>query len=214
MTRDSSSDIGRRTVLKSAAVSAGVAGLGSAATAKSGSPPSEAQREELVRDYRDPAVARQAVNEQTDLLRELRADGVLPEARVDDLDTLTEPSAGVGEAVTVESFNEKHVPVVKVFRRVDAGYLSITVYPEQDTAHAVLNPVEDGEPLGEDDLVAYGETPKPMGCWSPGECQDCDCSRNCCRRDPTTGDCLQYCKQCDCSCVCCGCDPVNCPGYC
>lgn len=103
MADDPSSDVCRRTVLRSAAASAGVAGLASAATAKSSSSPSEAQRAELTREYRDPTVAQQAVNEQTDLLRELRTDGVLPQGEINHLDTLTEPSDGVGESVTVES---------------------------------------------------------------------------------------------------------------
>jgi|GEM_PF-2056070 len=193
-------DFSRRKVLKSAAAATGVAGLGSTATAASGDSLSDVEREELLREYRDPVAARRAVNSQTELLRELEADGVLPATRVDNLDTLTEPTDGVGESVGVESFGEEHVPVIKTFRQVEEGYLSVSVYPEQDTAHAVLNPTRDGEPVGESGLVTYGSTPEITGC-PTGYCPECSCEVYCCQKGVT--GCLQYCKDCGCSCECC-----------
>ncbi len=200
MADESSSDIGRREVLKSAAATAGVAGLGSVATAESDRSLSRTEREEIVREYRDPSAARRAVNRQTELLEELAADGVLPEAEIGDLDTLTEPVDGVGERVDVESFGEEHVPVVKTFRRVEAGYLSVSVYPRQDTARAVLNPATDGEPVDQSDLVVYGSTPEPTVC-PTGYCLECTCELYCCQKG--INGCLQYCEDCDCSCECC-----------
>jgi hypothetical protein len=207
-------DVDRRTVLKSVAASAGVAGLGSAAAAAESEGPTESERAALLDEYRDPETVRAVVDAQTELLDELAADGVIDEARIDGLDELSEPSGPTGEEIAVEQLGQEYTPRIRLFRSVDSGYLSVSVYPEQDTAHAVLNPVEDGTPLGEDHLVQYGSLPEAMGsCTGPGQCQECDCSEVCCRRDPDYGICLEWCTECICDCVCCECS-IICPSFC
>ncbi len=205
----------RRAVLQGAAAAAGVAGLGSAAAKKSDTELTQARKQELTAEFRDPRTVRHTVHEQTELLNELDNDGVLNSGRVDNLTELSEPSDGEGELVTVEQFNTQFTPRIKVFREVEKGYLSISVFPEMDAAHAVLNPTESGEPSGKGSLKMYGSMPdvEPQGCVDPGHCQDCDCNTVCCSTDPYTGECLQYCKQCDCSCVCCDCGFL-CSSYC
>lgn len=205
----------RRAVLQGAAAAVGVAGLGSAAAKKSDTEPTDARKRELTAEFRDPRRVSRAVHEQTELLNELADDGVLPNGRVNNLTELSEPADGEGELVTVAQFNTQFTPRIKVFRKVERGYLSVSVFPEMDAAHAVLNPTEDGEPLGEGSLKTYGSMPdvEPQGCLDPGHCQDCDCNTVCCTEDPYTGDCLQYCNQCDCSCVCCDCGFL-CSSYC
>lgn len=197
MSKQESSGPNRRKALRGAATAAGVAGLGSAATAKSDSTLTSSRRKELIGEFKQPAAVKRAVNERSGLIEELAADDVLPEARIDDLEELSEPSGGHGELITVDQFNTQYTPRVKIFRKVEAGYLSISVFPEMDTAHAVLNPVEDGEPMGEGDLQMYGDMPEPepQGCVDPGHCQDCsDCDTVCCDAD-AGGACLQYCTQ-------------------
>lgn len=164
----------------------------------------QSERENLVQDYRDVQVVRDNVHKQSDVLEELVADGVLDSPTINDLKELSEPQNGVGERLSAYQIGNEHTPEIKVFRRVDAGFLSISVFPEADTAHVVLNPVEDGTPLGGDHLETYGNLPKeqvePQACWLPGECWRCyNCSEYCCEHD-ATGDCIQYCYDCDCAC--------------
>jgi len=216
MSKEDRSGLNRRQMLKGSAAGALVAfGGTTAASAKQDVGLTKAEEEAIVKEYKDAAMVREVVHEQTDLLEELEADDVLDEQTVGDLEELSEPSDNVGEHVTAYRHGHRHTPRIKIFREVDAGFLSISVFPEEDTAHATLNPVESGEPLGKDHLVKYGSMPEPDpdGCVDPGHCQDCsDCSEECCSRDPQ-GDCTQWCTQCDCRCVCCDCG-VLCSSYC
>ena len=215
MSEKESNGLNRRQMMKNSAAGAMVAFVGSASgAAKQTAEITSAEEAVLLRDYRDATAIRQAVHEQSDLLEELSADGVIDSASVDDLYEVSEPSAGVGEKLTTYQVGDQFTPQIKVFRRTEAGYLSLSVFPEENRAHAVFNPVKNGEALGQDHLVEYGEMakPGPEACWDGGQCQDCTCNYVCCSRDQS-GDCVQYCNQCDCGCTCCSCS-ILCSSYC
>lgn len=204
MSEKEKSGLSRRQMLKGSAAGALVAFGSANAAGKGRNNPTQAERDKLVQDYQDVQVVQGVVDQQSDVLEELTADGVLDRPTIDDLEELTEPSNGVGERLSTYQIGSHHTPEIKVFRRVEAGYLSLSVFPEEDTAHAVLTPVENGNALGEDHLVTYGSLPKgqaePQACWLPGECWRCyNCSEYCCEHD-ATGDCIQHCYDCDCAC--------------
>jgi len=203
--------LSRRDVLKSTAAAGGLSGLASVATAEDATPSPE--EKELLDTYSDAEVVARQVNSREELPRTLYDDDVVPNMETGDPDEMSEPTEGVGESVELEQFGEGMTPRIRVFRELKTGYLSISVYPEKDTANAVLNPTEDGDPLGKESVVTYGSMPEAQGCIAPGECQDCECNLVCCTTDPTSPQCLQYCNQCDCSCICCGCGPT-CLNYC
>ena len=194
--------LSRRKMLKGSAAGALVAfGTGNA-TAKQNPKLTQAEEANLLQKYQNPRTVKDAVHQQSDVLEELVADGVLESASVSDLEELNTPTDGVGEEVTTYNPGDGHTVRIKVFRRVDAGYLSLSVFPEYDTAHAILTPVENGKPLSGDDLVKYGNLPEaePQSCWLPGECWECtNCSEYCCQHD-ADGSCIQTCMDCNCSC--------------
>lgn len=197
--------LSRRKMLKGSAAGALVAFGSTNAAGKRKTDLTQAEREDLLQDYRDVQVVQDLVHQQSDVLEELAADGVLDDPTIDDLEELSEPDNGVGERLSTYQLGEQHTPEIKVFRRIDEGYLSLSILPEKDIAYAVLNPVENGEPLGEDHLVTYGSLPKgqpepQQSCWWPGHCWECrNCHRYCCEFD-ASGDCMQYCYDCDCAC--------------
>ncbi|WP_144239976.1 hypothetical protein [Haladaptatus cibarius] len=166
---------------------------------------SQVEQEKLLRDYRDAYVVRDIVHQHSDLLEELSDDGVLDNPRIDDLEELTEPSGGVGERLTTYNLGKGHTPEIKVFRRVESGYLSLLLFPEKGTARALFNPVEDGEQLGEDHIVKYGSMPdmevEPEACLSPWQCYGCHgCSTYCCKFNGEGTICEEMCEECYCSC--------------
>lgn len=205
----------RRSVLKQFAGGAVVAGgMSTAAAGRTSRSIDEERRQELLHEFEDPTRVRRAVDRQSEFLELLSREDVLAEPSIADLDELNDPEDGVGEHVSLHDDGESFTPRVKLFRRVDAGYLSLSIFPEHDTAHAILNPTADGEPLGEDHLQTYGSTPdpQPAGCTgSGGECKTCNCWEFCC--DKVDGTCVQYCEDCSCSCYCCTCGFL-CPGEC
>lgn len=204
MSEKNKSGLSRRRMLKGSAAGALVAFGSTNVAGKSQTSITQAERDDLLRDYRDASVVRNVVHQQSEVLEELAEDGVLDEPAIADLEELSEPNNGVGERFSAYQMGDRHTPEIKVFRRVDDGYLSLSVFPEKNTAHAVLTPIEDGEPLGEDHLETYGSMPKgqaePQSCWLPNECWRCtNCSKYCCEHD-ATGDCIQHCYDCNCSC--------------
>lgn len=66
----------------------------------------KAQREDLLQDYQDVQVVQDMVSQQSDVLEELAADGVLDDPTIDDLDELSEPNDGVGERFSTYSRNQ------------------------------------------------------------------------------------------------------------
>lgn len=205
MVKKDNTGLSRRKILKGSAAGALAAFGTTSAAAKQTMELSKADRHQLLREYQNPRAVHQAVQQQSDVLEELVEDNVLSKPTIDGLEKLTEPDKGVGERVTVYQVGERHTPQIDVFRRVDAGYLSISVFPEEETAHAVLNPVEDGEPLGEDHLTTYGTMPEqkaePQACVAPWECYGCHgCSTYCCEFNGEGTQCLQTCTECYCSC--------------
>lgn len=216
MSKKTPNDLNRRNMLKgSAAGMLAAASTTNVAAAKQDVELSDAEEADLLREFQSVEMVDSAVHEQSDLLEELAADGVLERAQIDGLDSLSEPVDSVGEELTTYQIGERFTPQIKIFRRVEAGYLSLSVFPEENEAYALLNPVEDRSALGKEHLIEYGNLPEadPQACWDPGQCQDCgDCTVVCCHRDPQ-GDCTQWCNQCSCTCVCCGCGPL-CLSYC
>ncbi|WP_049969176.1 hypothetical protein [Haladaptatus cibarius] len=171
------------------------------------------EQDAFLRDYRDADIVKAAVQQQSDVLEELSDDGVIEEAKIGDLHELTDPTGRIeGERLTANQLGDSHTPRILIIRRVEDGYLSLSVFPEEDTAHAILNPVEDGEPLGEDHLVRYGSLPEPeVDCDSSlGLCETCDCETVCCERHPDDNSCIAVCDECDCYCECCDCSDNSC----
>lgn len=204
MSNKDNTKLSRRKILRGSAVGAFAAFSSPSVVAKQKSKITETEQEEILQDYQDAQTVNQAVHAQSDVLNELVADGVLENPSIDGLEKLTEPTDGVGERLTTYQIGERHTPRIKVFRRVDAGFLSLSVFPEEDTAHAILTPVKDGKPLGEDHLVEYGDMPsaqaEPQGCVAPWECYGCSsCYTYCCEYN-TDDECVQTCTDCNCSC--------------
>lgn len=213
MSNKNNTRLSRRRILKGAATGALVAFVPASASANRENVHrsqryrlTKAEEESLLRDYRDPNVVHDAVHRQSDVLEALAADGVIEAATIDDLEELTEPSADTdGEILTTNQLGDRHTPRINVIRRVEDGYLSLSVFPEEDTAHAVMTPEGDG------DLAKYGSLPKPEAdCDSSlGLCETCDCQTVCCIENDD-GTCIAKCDQCDCYCECCDCNDNSC----
>lgn len=214
MSKERPNGLNRRNMLKGTAAGMLAAVSATNAAAKREVELSAAEEADLLREYRSPKMADVAVHEQSDLLEELAADGVLESASIDGLDTLTEPSEGVGEEMLAHRVGDEFTPQIRIFRKTKAGYLSLSVFPEENEAYAILNPVVNGEAFGEGHLETYGnpEDVNTQGCWLGYECEDCNCYEYCCTYD-ASGDCIQWCNSCDCTCVCCDCG-ATCSSYC
>lgn len=179
---------------------------------------SEADRRKLLEKYRDPERIDRAIHRHSDLLTELSEEGILEEPRVgnlDTLDTLEESDQLESETVEIYNFGTEATPRIKILRHTDAGFVSLSVFPEKETARAVFNPTENGETLGPDHLQKFGSPPDAgtQGCWADAECQRCDCYTFCCEDDSNYG-CIEYCEDCSCECYCCRCDVLICPEQC
>lgn len=169
----------RRTVLRGAAATVGLAGL---PTVTAGQQSLTAADRERVAAYSDPRTLEAAVNGQTELLGELAADGVLAAPRIGRLDGVTPPTDGTGELLGAVRVEDGHTPRIDLVRPVEGGRLSLSVLPEKDTAAAVFDP-DDAAP------VRYGSLAE-TGCTS---LQQFETAVVCCERDSFTCVCLEYC---------------------